>query len=154
MKTFKKYLNEDFFPPLLNKQSEEEQIEAVQKLGSYIRHINNPSEKVQRIAMENFPKGIMWIKNPSEEAQLISVGSDIWNVYYIKKPTLKVQQFVFSKAPTIVADGSFNMSKEFQEWLIDKNPSNIFKIPKEKLNPELAEKYKYLLSMNKVGILK
>lgn len=44
--------------------------------------------------------------------------------------------------------------KDFQKWFVDKHQYNILRIPRDKLDPKLAEKYKYILDMSKAGILK
>ena len=162
MKTFKKYLNEDLpceqyifeLNKFINDVTEEEQIEAVQKNGYDIRYISNPSEKVQLIAIQQEGAIIKHIENPSEKVQLAAVDNNLFAIMNIKNPTFKVINLVFQRDPYMSRHAWFPWSEEFQDWLIDKNLSNIFKIPRNRLSSELKEKYKYLLSMNKAGILK
>jgi len=65
---------------------------------------------------------------------------------------LKVQIISYENYPKIIEKLWFSWNTEFQHWFVEQNPKNILKIPRKKLIPELAQKYKYLLSMGKAGI--
>ncbi len=124
IKTFKQFINENN----LNNASEEEQLAAVQRDAYDILRIKNPSEKVQLAAVKNDGLTITWIINPS----------------------LEVQKLVIQKG---YIDSIKILSKDAQEWFIKQAPSNILKIHKDKLDPELAVKYNHLIKMGSAGIL-
>ena len=135
MKTFKQFLKEsleDYSQNLAyldSDASEETKRLAVSKNGYSIIHIKNPSVDLQKLAIKVSPYVIAYINNV--EAQISALKNDESLFQHITNP-----------------------SKEIQEWFINQDPSNILKISKDKLDSELAEKYKYLLSMDKAGVLK
>ncbi len=146
MKTFKQYENED-----LNTVSEEEQLAAVKKDGYAIDLISDPSEEVQLAAVQQNGYTIRFISDPLEEVKLAAVEQNGLAIYYIYNPSLEVQKLVIQKG---YIDSIKFLSKEIQEWFIKQAPSNILKIHKNKLDPELAVKYSHLIKMGSAGILK
>jgi len=75
----------------LNNKSEEELINLVNKISSYIRYIDNPSEQVQLAAIKVTSYSIRHIDNPSEEIQLEAVTTTPDSIQYIDNPSEKVQ---------------------------------------------------------------
>ncbi len=151
IETFKKYINEYYVP--LNNESEKEQLAAVKQDGRIINLIDNPSEKVKFAAVLTHGPAIRNIKNQSEELQKLSVKDYGAVIQFIDNPFLGTILQAIKTSPEIIEAFWFPWTIDFQKWFIKQDSNNILKIPKDRLDQELAIKYKYLINMTKAGIL-
>ncbi len=135
---------------ILNDASEEKQLIAIKKHEFYIQNIKNPSEKLCLASIKKDARSIHYINDPSEKVCLAAVRQNGYNIEYIDNPSIDVQKLAIQKG---YIDNILILSKEIQEWFINQNPVNILKIPKGKLDPELAIKYNHLINMSRAGIL-
>jgi len=154
----------------IDNPSEQVQLACVNQSYSSINHIENPTENVQKLAASlnawiTLDPDLSGIENPSDEVVKIGLDQNPNAIWKIENPTLKHLIFAYNsqmekgdireRPNTSSFDEDFPWErKDFQKWLVDKDRSKILRIPRDKLDPELAEKYKYFLSMNKAGIFK
>lgn len=72
-------------------ETEEKQLNAVNKNGSAIKFIDNSSKEVQLAAVNNSGNSIQFIKEPSEDVQMAAVKNYGFAISYLKNPSQAVQ---------------------------------------------------------------
>ena len=89
--------------------------------------------------------------------EVAKIQRDPSAIFRISLPRLASIIYAY-KQGSFINDPNFPWEREdFQKWLVDRierNPSEIFKIPEDKLSSQLKNKYKHLLSMSRAGIFK
>ncbi len=85
------------------------------------------------------------------EEQLIAVKKDGYAIYDIDNPS----EAVCLEAVKQIIDCKeyIEFTEKVQEYFISEDINNLLLIPLDELLPEFKEKYRYLLDMNKAGIL-
>ena len=117
-------------------------------------YIKNPSEEIQRLAVQQEGQSIHCIDNPSLKIQRLAIRQSCCAITGIKNPSDEIQKLAIKRyKKTVRYKFIKNLSKKVQEWFINLNRRNIFEIPTGQLDKQLANKYRYLLSMRRAGIL-
>lgn len=119
-----------------------------------IAFIENPDEEIQELSVRISGQTIAWINNPSFNIQRIAVNQDGCAISHIENPNDEIQKLAIKRYKKVVQYKMIKkLSKKVQEWFINQDPSNILKIPANQLNKKLFDKYRYLFSMQRAGIL-
>jgi len=119
-----------------------------------IQFVDDPDQELQSLAIFHYDERrfdyiIKKIKNITLQTMIEAISYH----FYLRKELQDMKKYVLENLDVIIEKGMLIWTKECQEWLVGENVKNVLRIPEEQLDPDLREKYQYLLSMKKAGIL-
>jgi hypothetical protein len=92
-------------------ETEEEQLDAIKRVGGYIlRSVYKPSPKVQLAAIKEDSYSIQYIDDPPEMVQVAAVKKDRHSIQFIKNPCREaIIIHLIDVAPELIGDPEFDL---------------------------------------------